>query len=114
MKLHAVQQTEARVICAWASLVALVVENPPANAEGVTDIGSSPGSGRSPGGAHATHSSILAWRMQRTEEPGGGSSPLGGKQSDISEATSHKCKYIRFYFFSISKFITSLPKTTFI
>ena len=27
-----------------------------------------------------------------------GYSPLGGKQSDISEATSHGCKYIKFYF----------------
>jgi len=27
-----------------------------------------------------------------------GYSPLGGKQSDISEATSRACKYIKFYF----------------
>ena len=32
--------------------VALVVENPPANAEAVRDAGSIPGSGRSPGGGH--------------------------------------------------------------
>ena len=31
-------------------------------------MGSIPGSGRSPGGA--THSSILAWKIPRTEEPG--------------------------------------------
>ena len=36
----------------WASQVALVVENPPANAEDVRDAGSVPGSGRSPGGGH--------------------------------------------------------------
>ena len=35
----------------WASQVALVVKNPPANAEDVIDAGSIPGSGRSPGGA---------------------------------------------------------------
>ena len=29
------------------------------------------GAGRSPGGAVATHSSIPAWRIPRTEEPGG-------------------------------------------
>ena len=29
------------------------------------------GSGRSPEEGHATHSSILAWRIPRTEEPGG-------------------------------------------
>ena len=37
------------------------------------DEGSIPRSGRSPGdqGIKATHSSILAWRIPRTEEPGG-------------------------------------------
>ena len=35
------------------------------------DPGSIPGSGRSPGGGNATHSSILAWRIPPTEEPGG-------------------------------------------
>ena len=29
------------------------------------------GSRRSPGGGHGTHSSVLAWRMPWTEEPGG-------------------------------------------
>ena len=33
--------------------------------------GSIPGLGRSPGGANTTHSSILAWRISWTEEPGG-------------------------------------------
>ena len=33
----------------WASQVALVVKNPPANAGGVKDTGSIPGSGTSPG-----------------------------------------------------------------
>ena len=33
----------------WASLVSLMVENPPANAGGIRDAGSIPGSGRSPG-----------------------------------------------------------------
>ena len=37
---------------ATASQVALVVENPPANAGGIRDMGSIPGSGRSPGGGH--------------------------------------------------------------
>ena len=40
--------------------MALVVKNPPANAG---DMGSIPGSGRSAGGGHATHSSILARRI---------------------------------------------------
>ena len=45
-----------------------MVKNLPANAE---DLGSVPGLGRSPEEEMATHSSILAWRMLWTEEPGG-------------------------------------------
>ena len=54
----------------WASQVALVVKNPPASAGDIRDVGLIPGSGRSPGGGHAIYSSILAWRISRTEEPG--------------------------------------------
>ena len=46
------------------------------------DLGSIPGSGRSPGGGMVTHSSILAWTIPWTEEPGG---PRGGKESDPTE-----------------------------
>ena len=35
----------------------------------------------------ATHSSILAWEIPRTEEPGGLYSPWGCKESDTTEAT---------------------------
>ena len=35
------------------------------------DLDLIPGSGRFPGGSMATHSSILAWRIPWTEEPGG-------------------------------------------
>ena len=44
-----------------------VVKNPPANAG---DSGLIPGSGRSPKEEMATHSSIFAWRIPWTEEPG--------------------------------------------
>ena len=37
----------------------------------VGDLGLIPGSGRSPGEKMATHSSILAWEITWTEEPGG-------------------------------------------
>ena len=47
-----------------------MVKNPPANAGDVRDMGSIPGSGRSPGGGHATHSRFLAWKIPWTEEPG--------------------------------------------
>ena len=48
-----------------------VVKNPPANAGDTGNGGSTPGLGRSPGEGHTTHSSILTWRIQWTEEPGG-------------------------------------------
>ena len=45
-----------------------MVKKPPDN---VGDAGLIPGSGRSPGEEMATHSRILAWEIQWTEEPGG-------------------------------------------
>ena len=51
----------------WASQMALVVKNP---AGGVKGMGSIPG-WRAPEEGTATHSSILAWRIPWTEEPGG-------------------------------------------
>ena len=36
----------------------------------------------------ATHSSILAWRIPRPEEPGG-YSPRGRKESDTTKTTQH-------------------------
>ena len=51
--------------------VALVGKYLPANAGDIRDTGSLPESGRSAGGGQmATHSSIHAWRIPRTEEPG--------------------------------------------
>ena len=44
--------------------------------------GSIPGLGRSPRGQHATHSSVLAWRIPWTEEP-------GGLQSTESQFSTH-------------------------
>ena len=49
----------------------LVVKNLPANAGYGRDMGLIPGSGRSPGRGHGNPSSILAWRIPWTEEPGG-------------------------------------------
>ena len=44
--------------------VALEIKNPPANAGGLRDTGSIPGSE-----GMATHSSFLAWRIPQIEEP---------------------------------------------
>ena len=51
------------------------------------DPGSVPGSERSPGEGNGTHSSILAWRIPLTEEPGGLQS-WGHEESDMTERLS--------------------------
>ena len=61
-----------------------MVKNPPANAGDRRDVNSTPGSGRSLGDGMATPSSILAWRISWTEEPGG-CNPQGHKESDMTE-----------------------------
>ena len=61
-----------------------MVETPPASAGATGDAGSIPGLGRSLEEAMATHSSILAWRVPWTEEPGGLQS-TGRKESDTTE-----------------------------
>ena len=43
----------------------------PTSAGDIRNVGSIPGSGRSPGKGMAIHSSIPAWRIPWTEEPGG-------------------------------------------
>ena len=59
-----------------------MVKNPPAIAKG---MGSIPGLGRFPGKETATHSSILAWEIPRTEEPGRLQSMGVTKESDMTE-----------------------------
>ena len=51
--------------------MALVVKSLPASAGDVRDTDSISGLGRSPGRGKGNHSSILAWRLPWTEEPGG-------------------------------------------
>ena len=49
----------------------LVVKNPSANAGGVRGVGQSMGQEDPLEEGRATHSSILAWKIPWTEEPGG-------------------------------------------
>ena len=65
-----------------ASQVAPAVKNPPARAGDARDVGSIPGLGRSLEEEMETQSSILAWRILWTEEP-------GGQQSMGSERVRH-------------------------
>jgi len=60
-------------IFAWRCLhwlVTLVVKDPPANAGDIRELCSIPGLEEPLEEGMATHSSILAWRIPRTEEPG--------------------------------------------
>ena len=50
--------------------------------------GSIPGLGRFSGGGNSNHFSILAWKISRTEEPGGLQS-MGSQSVDTTEATEH-------------------------
>ena len=67
----------------------------PAQVE-VRGLGSIPGSGRPPEDDMAAHSSILAWRIPRTEEPGGlqslASQTVRHDQSDLA-GTHRFCTY---------------------
>ena len=56
------------------------------NAGDVGDAGSIPGTGRSPGGGHATHSSIPA-RKSRGERNLASYSPKGCRESDTTDTT---------------------------
>ena len=53
-----------------ASQVALVIKNLPANTGDMRDVGSVLGFAKSPQEGMATHSSVLAWKIPWTEEPG--------------------------------------------
>ena len=65
--------------CTWTSQMTQMVKNPPAMQETqVLSLGRKDAQER----GMETHSSILAWRIPRTEEPG---SPWGGAESDTSE-----------------------------
>ena len=54
----------------WASQVALVIKNPPASAGDIRDTGLTLGWEDPLEKGMATHSSILAWKIPWTEEPG--------------------------------------------
>ena len=54
-----------------SSLGGSVTKNPPANAGDARELGSIPEWGKSLEKEMSTHSSILAWEMAQTEEPGG-------------------------------------------
>ena len=70
-----------------ASQVALVVKNMPANAGDIRDMGSIPGSGRSPGGRHGTPLQDSCPENAHGQRSLVGYSPWGQKGLDTTEAT---------------------------
>ena len=67
-----------------------MLKNLPVSVGDARDVGSIPGSERSPGVEMATHSIIRAWKIPLTEEPGR-HSPWGHKELDATEdSRSHK------------------------
>ena len=66
----------------WASQVVLMIKNLPANEGDIRNMGSFPGSWRSPEEGMTTHSSTLAWRIPWTVES-------GSLQSIVSQKVGH-------------------------
>ena len=65
-------RSQVRIFSLRASQVGLVVKSPPANPGDIRDSGVQSLGWEDPlEKGMATHSSILAWRIPRTEEPGG-------------------------------------------
>ena len=69
-----------------ASQVALVVKNPPANAEDIRNAGSMPGTGRSPGGGHV-NSLQYSCLENFMDSEAWQATVHGVSQSDMTEAT---------------------------
>ena len=70
-----------------------MVKNKPANAGDVRDMDSLLGPGASTGGRHGAHSSILAWRIPWSKEPGAAASQAS-LSFTISEITQNYSKFM--------------------
>ena len=71
----------------WASQMALVVKNPPADAGDIRDVDSIPGLGRSPGGGHGKPTPVFLPGESHGQRSLMGYSPWGLKESDMTEST---------------------------
>ena len=73
-----------------------MVRNPPDNAGDIRDGGSGPGLGRSLEKEMVTHSSILAWEIPWTEEPGRLHTAHGvAKEWVMTKATKQQLQMLR-------------------
>ena len=62
-----------------------MIQNLPANAGDMRDVGSIPGSGRSPGGGHGNSFQCSCLENPMTEKPGGLHSPQGRTELYVIE-----------------------------
>ena len=69
----------------WASQVALVMKNSPASAGNLRDVGSTLGSGRSPGGGHSNPLQYSC--LENPMDRGAWWAPWGRRESDTTEVT---------------------------
>ena len=70
----------------WASQIAVVVKNLPANAEDIRDMGLIPGLGRSPAGGHGNPLQDSCLENPHGQRSLGGYSPQGRTEFDTTEA----------------------------
>ena len=85
-----------------ASQASLVVKNPPINVRDAKVTVLISGLGRSPGVGNGTHSSILAWKIPQTEEPGRLQSTglqRVGHDRETEYAQTHPYNKFKFCFF---------------
>ena len=66
-----------------------MVKNPPASAGDIRDMGSIPGSGRSPGGGHGNPLQYSCLENSMDRGSLAGYSPWGFKELDVTEVTEH-------------------------
>ena len=90
--------------------MALVVRNPPANAGDKRNTSLVPCLEDPLEEGMTTHFSILAWRIPRTEEPGGLQS-IGWQESDTIEVTEHASIYRYIHMFTHTHTHTMGKKT---
>ena len=81
----------------WASQVALVIKNLPANAGDISNTGSIPESGRSPGGGHGNTLQCSCLENPHGQRSLVSYSPWGCKESDTNEAKERACTHIAGY-----------------
>ena len=73
----------------------LVIKDPPANARGIRDVGSIPGSGRSPEAGHGNPLQCSSLENSMDREASQAIFQGGCKESDTTEVILHTCNYNR-------------------